>query len=314
MGQGDKMLQEEKKFLELLKFRVNNVKKEQIKNIPSTIAQLLLTTSNPSLPEFYIGGGYATFMCGRTVEYGDIDLFCLIKPNSANSLYHCLVEFFQDKGIKFQLKTILQKQQDYAWAKRKIVLTVKAEDTDKDEKQTDIVIVEAKTIEDLIARAPNLMHCIQYIVSDHDLDVCRCVGIPMKYTNIGCTEENMILFFPLGKTHEFVISKRDRKWIKVANVYIQRGYNPGNQILNKVRKTKVFDNVFRQHDNRDGHTCDAKKLCLRKKLSKSLLRYGKYERRLQPHVKTIDRNDDQAIESFVSCITKVMQAKFILII
>lgn len=299
---------EETHLSQLLKGANNSVRMEKLEEIPSTIAQLLLSTTNPTIPPLYIGGGYAAFMCGRTIEYGDIDLFCFAKPNSASEIYQCFVELLESSLIAYKLKIVHHKQHDYAWGNRKVVITVKAEGTGWNEKQCDIVVVEAKSEEDYVSHMPNLMHQIQYIASENDLDVCLCVGIPLSYINFG-SNEKQIIFFPFRKTHEFVMSKRNNRWINIATRDILRGYNPSNRVWNRLRKTKVFDNVFRQHDQQNDHKCDPNKVCLCKRLLKPLFRYQKYKKRLSTHVKTIDSISDQAIDNFVFNIMKVIEKR-----
>lgn len=163
---------------------------ESIGNTPSLAARIVLNELLPGAS--LIAGGYAAYKCGFTTEYGDIDIFTAVHEGESERIARQIAHSLSDVyGIPCSnAKQIYSKGHAERYVVKVPALSPKHPlYNEHDGAACDIVIVEAN---EGLGSAREIGAAI---VGDFDIDVCKCIGIPIQMICDGI-KSNDIIYMP----------------------------------------------------------------------------------------------------------------------
>lgn len=257
--------------------------------IPSKAAKLVLQNFSQKYM-CIVSGGYASYQCMFTQEHGDIDVFILVPPDEIERLFQKVTNVLEQTCISgfFSVFPI------YAYDKNKKVIRV------WDKKLSEKVTGHGCDIIFLAVEEPNkdvmtnVYSACTYLVSDFDLDICKCVGVMVHNYTAGCEKYDM-LFFPMCHSNEFVKDQHyEQTVIHKPYIYDQKGPRSGMSYeIKKFKDLKFCKNILKLLDGNNGKLYDHLYLAW-----KTLDRWHKYNERVSNNLRTLSqtKNDAESID------------------
>ena len=178
------------KLLGLNKFVAVN----SVVDVPSAAGRILLNNLRPDAS--FIAGGYSTYKCGLTSTYGDVDVFTVVRPGESKKVAEEIICQLDNKwdidcdwpGQPMRIYPYEHRQKYVVkYSPLKVGHPMYNE---CDTAACDIVVVESDD------RVKNVLDIARDIISDFDLAVCKCVGIPVCNILNG-VQRSDIIYMPL---------------------------------------------------------------------------------------------------------------------
>ncbi len=166
---------------------------EMMMAVPNMAARIVLSVLYPHTS--CIAGGYGAYKCGLTTQHGDIDVFIGVSPGRSLQVAKEIARYLSCvRCIPVGTGPVRiypsRKSPKYV-VKVPALLSVHPSYVCNDTVSCDIVVVEIDTNLD------NKAAVICAIVDEFDLDVCRCVGVPIQQGQCWSEGEGCVVFTPV---------------------------------------------------------------------------------------------------------------------